>query len=46
LALNAKDLIIVALLFQAGIEGLEQCPFCPFAAIMVEPKEVNKVTTF
>jgi hypothetical protein len=32
-------------MFQAGLEGLEQCPFCAFATIMDEPKEGNKVTT-
>jgi TRIAD3 protein (E3 ubiquitin-protein ligase RNF216) len=31
------------LLFQAGLEGLEQCPFCPFATIMDVSKEENKV---
>jgi hypothetical protein len=29
--------------FQAGLEGLEQCPFCPFATIMDVPKEQNKI---
>ena len=28
---------------QAGLSGLEQCPFCPFATIMDVPKEVNKL---
>ena len=28
---------------QAGIEGLEQCPFCPFATIMESSPEENKV---
>ena len=32
-------------IFQAGLDGLEQCPFCPFATIMDESKEQNKVFT-
>ena len=28
---------------KAKIEGLEQCPFCPFAAIMYSTPEENKV---
>ena len=30
-------------LVKAGIEGLEQCPFCPFATIMDSTPEENKV---
>ena len=28
---------------QSGIEGLEQCPFCPYFAILESKPEVNKV---
>ena len=28
---------------KAGIDGLEQCPFCPFATIMESTPEENKV---
>ena len=35
--------IQVGELEKAKIEGLEQCPFCPFAAIMYSTPEENKV---
>ena len=34
--------IQIAELEQAGIEGMEQCPFCPFATIIDTPPEENK----
>ena len=30
-------------LFQAGIEGLEHCPFCPYATVLEVPKNVDKI---
>ena len=35
--------IQVGELEKAKIEGLEQCPFCPFAAIMYSTPQENKV---